>query len=244
MTSIPTRYDASPDDLATLNKYFILASGRAHLDFKRSCSASSATFRFVGDLLLSEARLMRNCTDYRLYRRATDDQAGTRPSFLAMLCGRTHRWLHVDPELAAFLGYSEAELAEDWTIALHPETYEETDEQLTRIYRDLLERRIGSAELVVRYQARAGYSVWARVRFAAVDSLGAGRIVMELEDVSMEKWTALLYEDLDAFRTLMRESGYRGAYYFVVDGLLDHYLGINVQASVLEKLEEMLASVV
>ncbi|MEZ4701362.1 MAG: PAS domain S-box protein [Rhodothermales bacterium] len=244
MQSIPTRTDTSESARRTMNKYFLLVAGRAYADVKRVCSSNPHAFRFIGDLLLAEARFFRNCSDYSLYRRSAPIGRARGP-FLAIICAQTHQWLRTDPALEAFLGYSREEMEEDWVVTLHPETCQETDSRLVQVYRDLHSGKVPYARAEIRYQTRIGYSVWAQVTHSLVrDSQGRpDRYVLAFEDCSMKRWTELFHGELIALRRIMELSGYEGDHLNRVDGLIRHFEGQPVPASLLGELVELFATV-
>ncbi len=243
MSIIPTRSDASDRARRTINKYFLLVAGHAFADVKRACTSNPFAFRFIGDLLLAEARFFRNCTDYSFFRRNAVESPACGP-MLAIICAQTHQWLRADPALEAYLGYTREEMEADWVVTLHPETYQETDRRITQIYRDLHSGKMPYCRAEVRYQTRDGYSVWAQVTQSLVrDRYGRpDRYVLALEDVSLARWTELFYGELVGLRRIMEMSGYQGALRARVEGLMRHYDGEAVEPSVLGELAGLLTT--
>ncbi len=243
MSIIPTRSDASDRARRTINKYFLLVAGRAFADVKRACTSNPFAFRYIGDLLLAEARFFRDCTDYSFFRRHSAETPARGP-MLAIICAQTHQWLRVDAALEAYLGYSREEMEADWVVTLHPETFRETDRRLTQIYRDLHSGKVPYGRAEVRYQTRDGYSVWARVTHSLVrDRYGRpDRYVLALEDISLARWNELFYDELVALRRIMDQSAYQGTFRATVDALMRHYNGEAVEPAVLGVLAEMYAT--
>jgi PAS domain-containing protein len=241
MSTIPTRFDPSDDARHTTNKYFLLAASRALADLKRSCYASPTAFRYIGDVLLAEARLLRHCTDYGLFRRHAghDHRAGS--PLLAVRCARSMRWLRMDPRLERYLGYRCAECP----ATFGPATAPDADPRSLPAYRELLAGAVSFYRAEERFMTRPGYSVWATVTHSLVrDRFGRpDRFVLAFEDATLERWNGVFYAELTALRALMAACEYRGEHFGRVDGLLRHFDGEPVAPAVIGQLVAMFTSV-
>lgn len=198
----------------------------------------------MGDLLVAESRLYRNYGDYSLYRKFVKDPVKQQGPYIVLISAETHAWFHVDNSLESYLGYSLDELENDWIVAYHPDSYEETDEQLTEILCAMHSGEVDYRDIDVRYQAKAGYSIWAQLTYSLVkDWKGVPEyFMMVIRDKTLVRWTELLYAELEALVLFAEQAGIYSEDIWALEGLLRHYDGESIDGYVMQKVRALVAS--
>ena len=241
---IPTRSDNSLAALHAINTCFLKTGARTFSALKQRIEKDQSRFRFIGDLLVKESSFFRQYADYSLYRKFVPDPQAVQGPYIVLISADSHAWHHVDDSLEHYLGYSLAELENDWVVAYHPDSYEETDEKLTTILRELHMGECNYREVDVHYQTKIGYSVWAQLTFSLVkDWKGTPEYFMTvIRDITLIKWTEQLYAALTSVINLVEEAGVYDASIIALDGLLRHYDGEPVDRQVMSSIQAMLAA--
>ncbi len=241
---IPTRSDDSLSALHAINTCFLKAGARAYSSLKRSVERDDRSFRFIGDFLVRESCFYRNYADYSLYRKFVPDPQTQQGPYIVLISADTHAWHHVDDSLESYLGYSLKELENDWVVAYHPETYEETDEKLTSILKDLHTGACNYTEVDVRYQTKIGYSVWSQLTFSLVkDWKGNPEYFMTvIRDITLIKWTQYLYSELETLINLVEMTGLYDDSVRAIAGLLRHYDGEDIDRQMMMEIQALLGT--
>ena len=239
---IPTHLDNSTVALHAINRCFIRVGRKAFPELKAFLRTSSANFRYIGDLLVSEDRFLRNCGDYRLYRESKSPAADAKGPFIFIIAADTFSWHHVDKRLEGYLGYRLDELENDWVIAYHPDSYEETDEQFTDIIRSMYHGDQNYAELDIRYQTKSGHSVWAHQTMSLIRNWDGDPeyFLTVIRDTSMQQWTQLLYRELALLKELMEACCFQHQSWEWISGLLKHYDGESIEDALLHEISSIL----
>ncbi len=240
---IPTRSDESLAALHAINTCFLKAGARAFASLKKSIEQDQSRFRYIGDLLVNESRFFRYYADYSLYRKFVPEPQKQQGPFILLISADSHAWYHVDDSLSGYLGYSLEELENDWVIAYHPHSYEQTDEKLTRIMRQLHTGQRNYAEVDVHYQARIGYSIWSQLTFSVVkDWKGTPEYFMTvIRDRTLVKWMEKLYGELESLIELVNMAGVYDESIIAVDGLLRHYDGEDVGHNLMSSIKNIIS---
>ena len=226
-----------------INRCFLKAGVNACAAFKQFLENDSLGFRFLGDFIVLETHLEQLQADYKLFRKYVPEPEELKGPHVVIINADTLRWHHADPSLKRYLGYSLQDLENDWVIAFHPDSCEETDEQLTGVLRDFHNGDCQYAELNMRYQTRPGYSVWAQTTLSLVrDWKGNPEyFMMVMRDVSMTSWTRQFYQVLVRLKGLMESSGFYSDSLRSIDGLLRHYDGENVDRYEMARVHAMVS---
>lgn len=239
---IPTRSDESLSALHAINTCFLKAGASAFKSLKARIARDESRFRFIGDLLVSESRFYRSYADYSLFRKCVPELHAHQGPYIVLISADSHAFHHVDDSLSAYLGYSLSELENDWIVAYHPDSYEETDEKLTTILRDMHSGECNYQEVDVHYQAKAGYSIWSQLTFSLVkDWKGTPEYYMTvIRDITLLKWTQKLYGELESLIGLVEMAGVYDESIPLVDGLLRHYDGEAVDQNMMRTIKAMI----
>ena len=239
---IPTRNDESLAALHAINSCFLKTGARAFAALKRRIEVDSSRFRYIGDFLVSESQFFRKYADYSLHRKFVPDPYKNQGPYIVLISADTHAWHHVDDSLEDYLGYTLQELENDWITAYHPDSYEETDENLTSIMRKMHMGECNYAEVDVHYQAKIGYSVWSQLTFSVVnDWKGTPEYFMTvIRDITLAKWAEQLYTELEGLINLVEMAGLYDASVTALDGLLRHYDGEQVDHQVMNSIKALL----
>ena len=240
---IPNRFDESPFAFLEITRCFLRASHNALSALKRHFEEDESGFRYMGDLIVEETHLSQLRADYHLFREHVPEPERLKGPYVIIIKAETLQWHDADVNLEQYLGYSLSELENDWVIAYHPESCEETDEEMTGILRDFHQGKRNYAEIDVRYQTKPGYSVWAQVTFSLVrDWKGNPEYyMMVIRDVSMVRWVQLFYEQLLHIKELMEASGFYSESLQTIDGLLRHYDGEVVDRQVMTQIHALVS---
>ncbi len=241
---IPTRNDDTLAALQVVNACFLRAGAHAYGAIKKHVECDIHAFRYMGDILVGESHFYRNYADYSLYRKFVPDPTIQQGPYIVLISADTHAWYHVDDSLEAYLGYTLDELENDWIVAYHPDTYEETDENLTAIMRALHMGEADFQDVDVRYQTKVGYSVWAQLTFSLVkDWKGTPEYFLTvIRDKTLIMWAHLLYGELESLIRLAERAGVYNESVWALEGLLRHYDGESVDGKVMQKIKALLAS--
>ena len=243
---IPNRFNNSPVAFHAINRCFIRAANKAYPHLKKHVSAHPETFRFMGDLLVQEEQFVLNSAEYTFFCESATDPCNNAGPYIFIIAAETFSWHHVDERLEAYLGYDIHELETDWVIAYHPESCEETDEEMTNIMRSLYTGESNYAEMDIRYQTKPGYSVWAHQTMSLVRDWNGNPeyFLTVVRDTSMQKWAQLFYNELRILQELMYACNFEHETARWIDGLIKHYNGEQVDGQVLNQIQAIMQDLV
>ena len=246
ISKIPNRFNESPVAFHAINRCFIRAAKKAYPQLKKHVRSHPEYFRFVGDLLVQEEQFLLNSAEYNFFCENAADPWSNSGPYIFIIAAETFSWHHVDERLESYLGYPLEELENDWIIAYHPESCEETDAEVTRIMKELYSGESNYAELDIRYQTKPGYSVWAHQTMSLVRDWNGNPeyFLTVVRDTSMQRWAQLFYNELLILDELVHATNFDDEMAQWIDGLIRHYNGEPVEGRVMQQIHVLMQDLV
>lgn len=246
ISKIPNRFNDSPVAFHAINRCFIRAGKKAYPQLKKHVRSNPDYFRFIGDLLVQEDQFLLNSGEYNFFCENASDPWSSSGPYIFIIAAETFSWHHVDERLESYLGYPIDELENDWIVAYHPDSCEETDAEVTRIMKSLYNGESNYAELDIRYQTKPGYSVWAHQTMSLVRDWNGNPeyFLTVVRDTSMQRWAQLFYNELLILNELVHATGFDHETAQWIDGLIRHYNGEPVEGHVMRQIHVLMQDLV